>query len=64
MGYSTTSLLGEVDTKEVLNKQQKELMVFEIHISKLKKNDFEDPRCFESGMVMEHTNHIHKDLDL
>jgi len=37
MGYSTTSLLGEVDTKEVLNKQQKELMEFEIHISKLKK---------------------------
>jgi nitrogenase subunit NifH len=64
MEDSTTSLLGEVNTKKVLNKQQKELMEFEIHISKLKKNNFEDPQCFESGMVMEHTNHIHKDLDL
>jgi hypothetical protein len=39
-------------------------MEFEIHINKLKKKDFEDPWCFESGMVMAHINHVHKDLDL
>jgi hypothetical protein len=40
MEDSTTCLLGEVDTKQVLNKQQKKFMEFEIHISKLKKKQF------------------------